>query len=299
MIFYRIILVAFFFIAADSVVAQGNDNIKATVNKNKILIGEPIELTIEIYLHPTSGLHPVQIDSIPHFELLGKPLLDSSSYNDAIIFKEMYKITSFDSGHWVIPSFVLSPGIMTDTIPVDVVFSEFDASQDYHDIKDIIEVKPPKGKQWWMYAAGGALLLLLAILYFFRRKKPVPVIPQIATGINPYEEAMKELEQLRQLKPGVKEFHSRLTVIFRLYIYRKKGILSLQKTTDDLIVQLKGLNMGKEQFDKLAQSLRLSDFVKFAKYAPSEEDNRNCLEEIKHSIMTIEKSETNSSLRGA
>jgi len=294
MIFYRVILSAFFFIVAVNVVAQGDDYIKATVNKSKILIGEPIELTIEINLHPTSGRRPVQIDSIPHFEILGTPVLDSHFYNDGPIFSAVYSITSFDSGHWVIPSFVLSPGVMTDSIPIDVVFSEFDPDQDYHDIKDIIEIEPPKGKQWWMYAVGGALLLLLTILYFLRKKKPVPVVPQIAAGINPYEEAMKELEQLRQLNPGVKEFHSKLTNIFRLYIYRKKGILSLQKTTDDLVLQLKGLQLEKEQFDKLAQALRLSDFVKFAKYVPSEEDNRSCLEEIKHSIMTIEKSESGS-----
>ncbi len=149
-----------------------------------------------------------------------------------------------------------------------------------------------------MYAVGGALLLLLGIFYFFRKKKPVPAVPQIAAGINPYEEAMKELEQLLQLKPGVKEFHSKLTGIFRLYIYQRKGILSLQKTTDDLVLQIKALNMDKEQFDKLAQALRLSDFVKFAKYIPSEEDSRICLEEIKHSIMSIEKSESISPIVG-
>lgn len=287
MIFYRVILSFFLFIVADNVVAQGGDEIKATVNKNRILIGEPLELTVEVDLHPTSGLRLMQIDSITHFELLEKPVLDSSSYNESIRFKAVYKITSFDSGHWIIPSFVLSPGVMTDTIPIDVVFSDFDPNQDYHDIKDIIEVKPPKGKQWWMYAVGGALLLL-AILYFFRKKRPVPAAPQIAAGMNPYEEAMKELEQLRQFNPGVKEFHSKLTNIFRLYIYRKKGILSLQKTTDDLVLQLKGVQLEKEQFDKLAQALRLSDFVKFAKYNSTGEDDSSCFNTISETINQIE-----------
>ncbi|HEY6064151.1 MAG TPA: hypothetical protein VIV35_11110, partial [Chitinophagaceae bacterium] len=83
----------------------------------------------------------------------------------------------------------------------------------------------------------------------------------------------------------------RLTDIFRLYIFRKKGILSLQKTTADLILQLRDLPFSKEQFDKLSQALRLSDFVKFAKYVPAADDNRNCFEEIRNSIMTIEKTE--------
>jgi hypothetical protein len=67
--------------------------------------------------------------------------------------------------------------------------------------------------------------------------------------------------------------------------------LSLQKTTDDLVIQLKSLNLSKEQFDKLSQSLRLSDFVKFAKYIPGKEDDSNSFNEIRNAIITIEKTE--------
>ena len=58
-----------------------------------------------------------------------------------------------------------------------------------------------------------------------------------------------------------------------------------------MVLQLRNLDMGKEQFDKLAQSLRLSDFVKFAKYIPTSEDDKSAFEEIKKAIITIEKSE--------
>jgi hypothetical protein len=128
-------------------------------------------------------------------------------------------------------------------------------------------------------------------MYLLRKKKILPAAaPAIST--NPFQEAIQQLEQLQRDKPDVKQYHSKLTDIFRLYIFRKKGILSLQKTTDDLVLQLKNLNLDKQQFDKLSQSLRLSDFVKFAKYLPSEDDNRNCYEETKKAIVTIEKTET-------
>ena len=142
-------------------------------------------------------------------------------------------------------------------------------------------------------SAGGALLLLLMVLFLLRKKKILPAaIPKAV--ISPYQEAMEQLEQLERDKPAAKQYHSRLTDIFRLYVFRKKAILSLQKTTDDLVVQLKTLNLSKEQFDKLSQSLRLSDFVKFAKYIPSADDDKNCFQEIKNSIITIEKAEANS-----
>lgn len=289
-------LVSLFFVQL--VIAQGGATIKASVDRNKILIGEPLQLTIEIYLSPGSVKNFILIDSIEHFEFIEKPVIDTTAGNGGLNIRGVYKITSFDSGHRVIPSFILSPGLKTDTIPVDVVFSDFDPNQAYHDIKDIIEVQPKKKKQWWWYAVAGALLLLLLVLFLLRKKKPLSVvIPK--TAVNPYEEAMNQLEQLERDKPAAKQYHSRLTDIFRLYVFRKNAILSLQKTTDDLVVQLRTLNLSKEQFDKLSQSLRLSDFVKFAKYTPSVDDDKNCFQEIKNSIRSIEKSESNSFRRPA
>ena len=270
--------------------AQPGISVKTAVDKQKILIGEPLQLTIDIYLPAGTSKKSILPDSIDHFELLEKPVIDTTGTGSALTIKGIYKLTSFDSGRWVIPSFILSPSVRSDTIPVDVVFSDFDSTQAYHDIKDILEVNPAKKKTtWWWYAAAGGLLLLLLLLYLLRRKKPLPVRSPI-TLVSPYEEAVKALDQLAREAPEAKQFHSRLTDIFRVYIFRKKGILSLQKTTDDLVVQLRDLDLGKEQFDKLAQSLRLSDFVKFAKYIPAAADNRGCFTEISNAITLIEKS---------
>ena len=291
MIFKKQILFLFSLFVAQLVNSQGGSTIKASVDKNKILIGEPIQLTVEVYLSPESVKKFSSIDSIEHFELLEKPIIDSTDKEGGLNIKGVYKITSFDSGHWVIPSFVLSKDVKSDTIPVDVVFSDFDPAQDYHDIKDILEANPAEKKaEWWWYAAGGALLLALLLFYLLKKKKPAPVSVR-KVSINPYEEAMKQLEQLHREKPETKLYYSKLTDIFRLYIFQKKGILSLQKTTDDLVIQLKSLNLGKEQFDKLSQSLRLSDFVKFAKYIPSADDDSNSFNEIRNAIITIEKTQ--------
>ena len=75
-----------------------------------------------------------------------------------------------------------------------------------------------------------------------------------------------------------------------MYVARKKGISSLQKTTDDLVVQLKELDLEKNSFEKLSKALRLSDFVKFAKYQPAPDDDRIAWETIRESIISIEKS---------
>ena len=216
--------------------------------------------------------------------------IDTIVRGEGLAIKAVYTITSFDSGHWVIPSFSISNGVQTDTIPIDVVFSDFDTEQEYHDIKDVIEVKVPKKKiAWWIYAAG-LLVLIFVIAFLSRRKKQMVVVATPKLAIRPYDQAMKELEQLKGDKLVGKEYYSRLVDIFRLYIFREKGILSLQKTTDDLGIQLKNLHLDKEQFNKLSQALRLSDFVKFAKYIPDENEERTSYFDISNTIKLIEKS---------
>jgi hypothetical protein len=54
------------------------------------------------------------------------------------------------------------------------------------------------------------------------------------------------------------------------------------------VIQLNGLPFCREQFEKLSQVLRLSDFVKFAKYMPSAEDDRDTFDTIKRAIGEIE-----------
>jgi hypothetical protein len=293
-IFHKAIPLLFFSGAAILSNAQNKTTVKASIDKNKILIGEPIKLSVEVNIPRNEAIRFFTIDSLPHFEFLEKQKIDTSGSGNETVLKQAFKITSFDSGHWVIPSFVLEKNITTDTIPVDVDFSNFDPNQDYHDIKDIIEVNPVEKKNWLWFIISGAILFILIIIWLLSMRKKKVVLPGQPV-VNPYEEAIKQLEQLRKQKLPPKQYYSELVDIFRLYIFRKKEILSLQKTTDDLVMQLKDINLDKEQHAPLAQALRLSDFVKFAKYIPANEDDVNVFNIIKNSITTIEQSESKTS----
>jgi hypothetical protein len=269
--------------------AQGGVTIKATVDKNRIMIGEHFTLRLEADIPETEAIRFFNFDTLPHFEFLDRQKIDTSNTSTGTLLVQQIRMTSFDSGQWVIPRFALDENLATDSIPIDVVFSSpFDPNQEYHDIKDVIDVEVEEKEEWWWYAAGGALLLLVLIIWLLLRKKPVPV-KEAEPPVHPYEEAMKELENLEKNKPAAKAYYSELVDIFRVYVARKKGISSLQKTTDDLVVQLRGLDIQKDNFDRLAQSLRLSDYVKFAKYEPSPEDDSIAMRSIRQSITEIEK----------
>lgn len=279
--------------------AQDKINIKASADKRQILIGEQILLTFEAEIPEHEAISFFSFDTLPHFEILEKQKIDTSNTITGTVLRQLVRITSFDSGHWVIPSLQFNEELSSDSIPIDVSFSSpFDSSQAYHDIKDVLDVKVEEQRQtWWLYAAAGGLLLLILLVWVLTRKKK-PVKEQAAAEVNPYDEAMQALDKLDSGSPDIKQYYSALVDIFRLYISRKKGISSLQKTTDDLVVQLKTLSMRKDEFDRLAQSLRLSDFVKFAKYLPAPADNKSTLETIRASIKTIENTSENTAGQG-
>jgi hypothetical protein len=287
--FYKAVIFFFLLHAATAAFAQNKTTVKATVDKNRIFIGERIQLTLEADIPENEPIRFFIIDTIPHFEL-ERQKIDTTNTSEGTSLKQIINITSFDSGHWVIPPLVLGENLATDTIPVDVAFSPMDSTQAYHDIKDILDIKPAEEKKkWWLwYAIGGSVLVLGLIAFLLLRKKK-PVVAVAAPPVNPYDEAMQQLSKLLNERPDQKQFYSRLVDIFRVYVSRKKDIHSMQKTTDDLVVQLRGLPIDRLQFEKLSQSLRLSDFVKFAKYVPSADDDRNTFETIKNSIVAIEK----------
>ena len=272
--------------------AQNKITIKSGVDKNKIVIGEQIHLVLEADFPLQEPMRFFTIDSIPHFEILERKKIDTVDDREGIKLSQSLTLTSFDSGHWVIPSFELPADkpMYTDSIAVDVGFSAFDPNQDYHDIKDVIDVqvKEKKEETWYWYAAASALLIA-AIIYFLVRKKKKPVSK--VHVVDPYSEAKQELEKLRKENLSSKAFYTRLVDIFRLYISRRKGIASLQKTTDDLVIQLQSLKLPVEEFNRLAQSLRMSDFVKFAKFEPAENDKADSFKAIKDFIENIEKIE--------
>ncbi len=297
---HKIFFVNLFLFIAYSLPAQQSTAIKASVDKKNIVIGEQIYFNLEADFPAHEPMRFFNIDSIPHFEILERKKIDTIDNNEGIKLSQSFTLTSFDSGHWVIPAYELAGDkpMLTDSIPVDVGFSPFDPKQDYHDIKDVIDVQAEeeKKKDWYWYI-GASALLLAAIIYLLARKKKKPAVK--APPPDPFIEAKQELEKLRKENPSSKVFYTRLVDIFRLYILRRKGIASLQKTTDDLVVQVRSLKLPAEDFNQLAQALRMSDFVKFAKYEPTENDKADSFNTIKNSINKIQKTPSDSPFAGS
>jgi hypothetical protein len=288
----HILLTQVFLIAFSIAFSQDSVSVKATVDRGEILIGEPIQLMLEVKLPLGREAAWFPLDSIPHFEFVEKGNIDSVTTISDRSLRQHLIITSFDSGRWVIPAlpFTLNgKKYFTDSIPVSVNFSKFDPKQDYHDIKDILAVDNPYTNYIAWILSGLTIVSALLFLYFVTRKKITSRAEQkSALRISPFEEAMKSLEELKGRRlpetGQLKLYYTNLNDILRLFVSRKLQIKTMEKTNEELIIQLKGLNIPNDRFSLLVQALRMSDFVKFAKYHPDEQDNERNYEIIKSSI---------------
>ena len=275
------------------VTAQNKTVVRASVDRSQIVIGERIQLKLEADIPENQPIRFFQLDSIPHFEIINPGKIDTANAGSGTSLSQTIYITSFDSGHWVLPALPLGfdETIMTDSIPVDVGFSPFDPQQPYHDVKDVMEVKPveekKQGKLWWFIGVG---VLLAVILFFVLRRPKKPVVKPVAAPIDPYKQAMEQLEKLRKEKLTPKAYYSGMTDVFRTYVQKRKGIHSLQQTTGDLVQQLKSIGIEPSLYGELAEILQLSDFVKFAKYETTNADDVRALNTIKKTIEHIEQS---------
>jgi len=278
--------------------SQTDVSVRSAINRDKIMIGEPVELKLEAHLPAGTDASWFPLDSLAHFEFISKGKIDTVATADTRTYRQTVIITSFDSGRWAVPSLPFTIGnkeYLTDSLPVSVAYSNFDPKQDYHDIKDIVEVQNTATRYVNWIVLGLALLSLLAVIYFLRKKatvsQPIAVKKPISS-LSPLQEALQSIEQLQ--KRGNAEslpariFHTELNDIFRNYLYRKTSVATMEKTSGELMLQLKQFNLPAGDFTSVAQVLRLNDAVKFAKYLPADTERREAIEIIRKSVEQLD-----------
>ncbi len=266
-------------------------------NKSTIRIGEQFELKLSV--EPANNSTVLLDawfnlpDSFNHFEVLQRLPIDTIEVGGAKSFSQKILITSYDTGTFKLPEFPVklmgNQTMQSMPLAIKVLPVNISNMQDYHDIKDIIEVEPET--DWWLWGKIGlgvlVLIILIAIVvkYFFSNKQIKPV-KKNAISVN---DILQQIEALQPLisKQQYKQLFSNIIVITRNFSDAQLGIASLTKTTDEYMVLLKG-KVGNEPTQvKYYQLLRLADAVKFAKYQPSTTECEQALQAAKTFVSTI------------
>ena len=197
-----------------------------------------------------------------------------------------FVLTPMDEGDYELPALSVrreGPGAVADTLffdpqelsvktmPVDT------ASFVPHDIKG--QVRYPLtaaeiGLAVWVSFIGAALIALLVCLILLRRRRPEGTA---RPGEPAHITALRLLDRYRGKDFWVPErqkaFYSGVTDALRGYLAARYGIGAMEMTTAEIFDALRETDLSGELSRALQGLFERADFVKFAKYTASDEEN--------------------------
>ncbi len=277
-----------------------SQKVSATIDREKILIGEQVELQLKVEDLDRGKVDIVKWFNVPdtfnHLEVVLRFPIDTIKVNDSYTFIQKIRLTSFDSGYWSFPelNILLNNQQSLLALPLGVAVLPVDVSslQDYHDIKDILEVDV---KNDWLVIAAIAAASILVLLglwwWFFKRKKRIVAKPPRDSSKSPYDWALQQIDALQQKnlleKKQQKLFYTELVSICRIYSDTQLRVNTSNKTTDEYLLSMKGMVGTEPTQVQYFQLLRLADAVKFAKFIPSKEEDDIAIGSAKNFIETI------------
>ncbi|NPD44143.1 MULTISPECIES: hypothetical protein [unclassified Lentimicrobium] len=271
-------------------------NVSVSSDTNAILIGEQVKLDLKYQLPANKlGLFPVFNDTITSLlEIVSRTNIDTIFTEDGQqLLQQQLVITSFDTGYHIIPPLpfgLMEKGdttfqvLQSEPLLLNVFTVEVDTTKD---IKPIVRpmAEPYTIAEFlpWIASAFAFGLVIFAIFYFIKRKKKNKPLFQKKEkpSLPPHEQAILDLEKLRLKKlwqqDQLKEYHTELIDIIRVYIEGRFGIQAAEMVSFEIMDSLKKENINTEALQKLQASLELSDLVKFAKSGASAIENDTSL----------------------
>lgn len=265
--------------------------VKATssIDSNQVLIGDQIQLKLKIELQKDVKLNfPNLTDSIGRLIILNKSKIDTNKKEKNLIFSQNLLLTMFDSGSYQIPPIEFKYSIGNDSAINSVFTNELYIkflTLPVDTTKPIKDIKPPLNVPFsiwdiiWYIVIPLMIIGLGLIAFFFinKRKPKVKEIQKFDPKIPAHIQALSDLEKLEEEKLWqnfkVKEYHTILSEILRLYLERRFEFPALEMTTSEIMDNISKMLSGSEILLNLRFILELADLVKFAKNIPYPEEN--------------------------
>lgn len=289
---YKIItyLLAVVFLTGIQLNAQ-NVEAYSKMDSSSIMIGDQIMLELGITVPETFAVSfPYFKDTITtNIEILNKEPLDTTKVDEGMLIKQLYTITSFDSGYFELPDFEFMFHHKDDTVlyrtNANTLFlmvntPVVDTSQAFKIIKG--PVKEPytfaEILPWALLALAVVGLIIFLIWYIRKRRRNQPVfVRKPKPALPPGLLAIQKLEELRLAKiwqqGQLKKYYTELTDIAREYFEGRYHFDAMEMTSDEILEELKSKKVNKQAFEKMRAMLQMADLAKFAKAHPTPLEN--------------------------
>lgn len=289
----KLIILLTFISISSSLFSQ--ELLSSVFSKDTILIGDQVEWSATVNV-PRD--YSIWTDSLSNPVVPGVELIRGFEYDTLSLKKKFADVkvkailTSFDSGSYYIPRQVLyfykgeelidtivleARNLEVTTIPVDT------ATYQMYDIKPQYRY-PVTFKELLPWIAG--LILLIALIFLIvrivkNRKENKTLFGKPIVKDPPHITALRNLEKIRGEKlwqnNKEKQYYTAITETIRQYIEGRFHIQTMERTSNEILSSLSNETIEPAEFEELKELFGTADLVKFAKYAPSVEENEKAI----------------------
>lgn len=269
------------FIALSVVTADAAPKITASIDSTVIEMGSYANITIDI-ADPAVNGHIVDLpEAGSENDIFDCVKVECDTFPAG--FQYRLQIQAFTPGDYTFEPFMYAYGndtarsgyLSLKVLPVDL-----DSLQTINPMTSVVNVP----RRWYDYIPDyivwiilAAALLAVAITLYMLYRKNGTIIVRHEKPIDPYEEAMSNLNSLRQRKLAEsgqeKEFYTALVDILRKYLERRFSINAMEMSSTQILQTLRKNPETRDNQPKIKQILEIADFVKFANVRPMPDDN--------------------------
>lgn len=279
---------------AQSVIASGS------IDRDSIFAGQPFNFKLEVkspdnYIIDWNGIK----DSINNFEIIKKGEVIRTPINNStdIVFTQNLTMTTFDTGYVEIPSIRIEYSKSAEDTTKHTCFTDYkdifvkgvsvDTTMAYKPIK--MPIKQNITFEETAPYFGGVIVLaglILLIIYLIKRskKKDKAEEEDIKTSIPAIITAREKLLNLKESNlwqsGKSKEYYTDLTDIAREYLEGQFNIEAIEMTSDEILEEVRRLNLSNNIYRNLEETLVTADLVKFAKANPNPSQNEMAFNNI-------------------
>ncbi len=289
-------------VPADTVQSVPGVEVRTSVDKSEIFVGDLVTYTLTIFYDSTIELLPPPLGAnlgsfhVIDYETDKIERLADGRYKST----NRFVISTFTTGEYIVPPIpvtVIMPDssrrvVVSEGVPITVeslLAGQDSAAIAKLDIKPIAApVEFERDYTWYYIYAAIALLLVAGIVAFFIWRRRRPVAQRKLDPREPWEIAYERLALLmhRDLVADgqFKTFYYELDDIVRWFLGEVYDAHALDMTTEEFLEHFRAVKLPESSYDGIEAFMTHADLVKFAKYEPSKDQSKYDFEFV-HSLI--------------
>ena len=250
-------------------------------------VGDTVRYTVAIdYAPDVSVEFPQFPDTIAGLSVRNFGPLEKREADGRHVRSRWYEIEHFLAGSYTIPGVAVEyelPGKAKAKLRSADLFLEIESLIGEEELGEIRDIQPPltatsryaKYYYWGFTGAGLLVVAIVAGIIYQRHRARSRILGP--PPVPAHELAYAQLEELLKMDliagGKIKAFYYRLSNIVRRYIENRFHLMAPERTTEEFLVEMAGTSLLIDAHKGLlATFLEHCDLVKYAKYAPRDDE---------------------------